>query len=183
METFTEPKPLERNPRYSAQRRRTLAGLSDDMIDRPLVGLVRDFNRLPCCYTLQCCYGHFVYPGQEDPHNLEPLPRTDAIHKVEYRIAYVAVCVQTSDSGKRLLDAMRKIPTIDPENIQLCCAGWFWERHVNSYALQVEPDRFKSLDQAVLEYEEALKIEKVRNELFRELRAFLKKQRLSTGLD
>ena len=36
----------------------------------------------------------------------------------------------------------------------------------NSYALQVEPDRFKFQDTAIVGYKEALHIEKIRNEFF-----------------
>jgi len=166
LETYAEPKELAQDPHYRAQRREALAGLSEGMIDEPIVEIVNGLNRLPYCYTLQSCFGHFVYDGQDNPHNLEALPLTHNIARVEYRIAYVAFCIENSASGKRLLEDLRGIPTIDPENIQFCCAEWFWERHVNSYALQVEPDRFKRQDSAVLDYGEALRVEKIRNEFF-----------------
>jgi hypothetical protein len=75
-----------------------------------------------------------------------------------------------------LLEALNEITAIDPQNIQLCCAEWFWERQVNSYALQVEPDRFKHKDTAILDYREALHIEKIRNEFFVQLRELLQKE-------
>ena len=53
---------------------------------------------------------------------------------------------------------------------------WFWERQINSYALQVEPDRFKHEDRAILGYKEALKIENIRNEFFVQLKELLQKQ-------
>jgi len=46
-------------------------------------------NELPYCFTLQSCFGHFVFCGQNDQQNLEPLPVNDPIVKVEYRIAYI----------------------------------------------------------------------------------------------
>ena len=177
METFTEPKALGGNPHFQDQRRKCLAGLSDYMIDDPIVELVNAFNSLPYCFTLQSCYGHFVYSGQNDPRNLEPLPMTDTLASVEYRIAYIAFCVENSDSGMLLLESLKSIPDIDPDNIQFCCAEWFWEKQVNSYALQVEPDRFKSQDTVILNYNEALKVEKVRNEFFVQLRDLLRKQK------
>ena len=61
---------------------------------------------------------------------------------------------------------MKEITGMDPQNIQVCCADWFWERQVNSFALQVEPDRFKTKDRVMLDYSEALYIEKVRNAFF-----------------
>jgi hypothetical protein len=176
LETFTEPKALVGNPLYQDQRKKSLADLHDDMIDKPIIELINALNKLPYCFTLQCCYGHFIYSGQNDPHNLESLPLTDTIARVEYRIAYIALCIENSDLGRMLFDALKVIADIDPENIQFCCAEWFWERQVNSYALQVEPDRFKFEDKAILDYQEALKIEKIRNDFFVQLKELLQKQ-------
>ena len=169
MQTYTEPKPLVGNLHYWEQRTKNLSVLGDEMIDTPIVEIINNFNKLTYCFTLQCCYGHFLYPGQEDPKNLESLPITDTISTVEYRIAYIAFCVENNESGKRLLKDMERVTRIDKKNIQFCCADWFWERQVNSYALQVEPDRFKNEDKALLGYEEALHIEKVRNKFFTHL--------------
>jgi len=36
-------------------------------------------------------------------------------------------------------------------------ADWFWERWTNSYALQVEPARYMTADEAILQSEEALR--------------------------
>lgn len=176
MKTFTEPKELEENPRYHEQRRRTLAGLRDEMLDAPIVGLINGFNGLPYCFTLQSCYGHFVYRGQKAPHNLEPLPMTDTISEVQYRIAYIAFCIEHSDSGRGLFKTLSEIPATDPANIQFCCAEWFWKRHVNTYALQVEPDKWKHEDKVLLDYEEALNIEKVRNRFFVHMKELLRRQ-------
>ena len=92
------------------------------------------------------------------------------------RIAYFAFCIDNSESGRMLFDDLKEITAIDPENIQFCCAEWFWKRQVNSYALQVEPDRFKHKDKAILDYKEALKIENIRNEFFVHLNELLQKQ-------
>jgi len=166
LETFIDLKEFEENPLYQAQRQRSLGDLTDDMIDVPIIDLINGFNRLPYCFTLQSCYGHFVYNGQKDPHNLEPLPGKDTITKVEYRIAYIAFCIENSLLGRGLFESLKKITAIDPDNIQFCCAEWFWKRQVNSYALQVEPDRFKREDTAILDYKEALHIEEILNEFF-----------------
>jgi hypothetical protein len=166
LETFAELKELVENPDYPTQRQETLHVLTDEMIDIPIIKLVNSFNKLPYCFTLQSCYGHFVYNSQTDPRNLEPLPMRDDIAEVEYRIAYIALCIENSLSGRELFESLRKIPAIDPENVQFCCAEWFWERYANSYALQVEPDRFKHKDTAIFDYDEALYIEKTRNEFF-----------------
>jgi hypothetical protein len=166
LETFARMKPLVDNPYYPQQKQKALAGLADEMIDRPIVDIVNSFNRLPCCFTLQACYGHFVYKGQDDPHNLAPLPSRTVEGDVEYRIAYIALCIENSRAGRDLLEKLKTVPAIDPENIQLCSAAWFWNQQVNAYALQVEPDRFKYQDRARLGFEEALHIEKIRNRFF-----------------
>ena len=176
METYTEPKALVENPHYQRQRQTSLANLSDEMIDIPIIELVNSFNKLPYCFTMQSCYGHFLYKGQRDPHNLESLPAINTIASVEYRIAYIAFCIENSNSGRRFLEALKEITSIEPENIQLCCAEWFWKRQVNSYALQVEPERFKHQDRAKLNYNEALHIEKTRNTFFVQLKELIKKQ-------
>lgn len=173
LETFSEPKELIENPHYRLQREESLAGFTDNMIDPPIIGLIRAFKEIPYCFTLQCCHGHFIYGGQEDHDNLASLPITNNISKVEYRIAYIAFCIENSFKGRLLLKALQAIPAIDPENIQFCSASWFWERQVNSYALQVEPNRFKHKDKVLLGYSEALKIEKSRNEFFDKLRELL----------
>ena len=174
METYTEPKAFVQNPDYQVQKQKALSGLTDDMIDRPIVDIVHGFNRLPHCFTLQTCYGHFVYDDQPDRYNLEPL-RVDKEIKanIAYRIAYIAFCIENSTPGIELFESLKTITAIDPQYVQFCCAQWFWERQVNSYALQVEPDRFKDQDTAVIDLKEALYIEKIREEFFLRLHKLL----------
>lgn len=181
METFTEPKQLADNPDYHIQRAKTLSALTDEMIDTPISNLINAVNNLPYCFTLQSCYGHFVYSGQKDPQNVDPLPRGDTIAEVEYRIAYIALCIENSLLGRELLEKLKEIPAFDPEYVQCCCAEWFWERHINSYAVQVEPDRFKDKDTATVDFEEALHIEQTRDELFIRLHRLLEDIRSNTG--
>ncbi len=174
METFIEPPELVGNPDFRYQKKKTLSGLSDGMIDHPIIELIHSFNKLSYCFTLQSCFGHFTYKGQNNRHNLDPLPITDKILSVEYRIAYICVCIENCGLGKGLLHALKDITAIDPDNIQFCSAEWFWERQVNSYALQVQPDRFKHRDSVILAYNEALHIEKIRNRFFYNLQEVLK---------
>ncbi len=174
METFTEPKEMVENLHYQAQRNKSLGNLTDSMIDIPIIALINDFNKLSYCFTIQSCYGHFVYSVQKNSHNLEPLPVTDTIARVEYRIAYIAFCIENSASGRQLIETLKEVTAIDPKSIQFCCAEWFWKRQVNSFALQVEPDRFKTEDRAILDYKDALHIEKIRNEFFIRLDELLK---------
>ena len=125
METFIEPKELEENLQFKKQKRKTLRGLKDSMIDKPIIDVVIGFNKLPYCFTMQSCFGHFVYNTQRDPNNIEPLPITDTITTVEYRIAYIAFCVENSESGIRFIKALDEITSIDSAYIQFCSAEWF----------------------------------------------------------
>ncbi len=68
--------------------------------------------------------------------------------------------------GRELFQSLNNIMTIDPKNVQFFCAEWFWKKQINSYALQVEPERFKHKDKILIDYNEALRIEQIRNEFF-----------------
>ncbi len=169
METFTEFKPLVDNPYFLQQREKALNQLDINTIDAPIKEIIKDFSNLPYCFTLQSCYGHFLYNNQKNSKNIESLPESNNIYNVEYRIAYIALCNQNNEQGRILLQKLKKIPSIDPEYIQFGCADWFWKRQVNSYALQVEPQRYKKEDKITVNFQEALHIEKVRNKFFRRI--------------
>jgi hypothetical protein len=168
METFAPPRPLTDYPGFEAERSRSLARLEPGALDAPIRELVLDFARLPQCFTLQSCYGHFVHAEQPDRASLEPLPGHD-IGQVTYRIAYLALCIEDSRAGRRLLRALEDVPAVDSELIQLGSPTWFWDRHPNSYALQVEPARYAHRDVAMIPYREALTIEMVRGRFFSSL--------------
>lgn len=175
METFTAARPFVADPDCARRRHETLAELDLDDVDPPIVDVVVGFNTLPHCFTLQCCFGHFVWaPGQDD-HNLEPLPR-EPVGSIRYRIAYVAVSIEDSPRGRDLRDAMARVATLDPGFIQFGSADWFWERWVNSYVLQVEPTAQQCKDEADLEHAEALCTERVRERFFEEIRALVEAQ-------
>jgi len=166
METFAAPKPLLPNPNFKAQKQSSLVDFKDHMIDVPIVEIIERFNRLPFCYTLQSCYGHFVFEGQPDQQSVNPLPATPITTTIEYRIAYIAFAIANSNAGRRFMIALSDLVVLDPDYIQFCSAEWFWKRQVNTYALQVEPDRFKHQDTAMLNYSEALQVQAVRNTFF-----------------
>ena len=174
LETFTDLIELVENSCYQEQRQKSLSSLSDDMIDAPIIEVINVFNRLPYCFTIQGCYGHFIFKGQTDLYNFEPLPAENTIVRVEYKIAYVAFCIDNSLPGKSLLSTLKQVALIDPDYIQFCSATWFWERQVNSYALQVEPDRYKDKDKVKLDYHEALHIQTVRAMFFTGLKERLR---------
>ncbi|MCP4723575.1 MAG: hypothetical protein GY863_00990 [bacterium] len=169
METFTEIKPLVNNPLFQHQRERALGSLDITKIDHPLIDLIDGFSRIQYCFTMQCCYGHFVHEYQKDENNIEPLSSLQSVKEIRYRIAYITFCIENSKQGKQLFHDLKTLTSIDPANVQFGCADWFWQRQVNSYALQVEPDRFKTQDESVIEIEEALLLEKIRKEFFDQL--------------
>lgn len=173
METFIAAKPMVEDPAFADQRKWILRGLTSRMIDKPIAQLITGFNELPCFYTLQCCYGHFVHEAQPSRENLARLPESEVRSDIEYRIAYIAFVLENSPPGRELMDKLKRVPLIDPLNIQFCSAEWFWERQVNSYALQVEPDRFKDWDTAVLSYAEARIVERIRDRFFKKLQGIL----------
>jgi hypothetical protein len=176
METFTEAKDFADNPHYHQQRQESLRGLDMNTIDAPIIEIIDGFAKLSCCFTLQSCYGHFLHESQKDPKNIAPLPISAHISRVEYRIAYIALCIQNSDPGRELFHDLSKIPALDPQFIQFGCAEWFWKKQVNSYALQVEPKRHMFQDRISVGYKEALHIEKIRDEFFGELKKIINKR-------
>ena len=170
METFTDLKDFVDNPYFHDQRKKWLSKLDIGSIDTPIVELISGFAKLDYCFTLQSCYGHFLHNSQKNPYNIEPLPLSNCISNVEYKIAYIALCIENSKQGRTLFYDLKEIPSIDPEYIQFGCAEWFWKRQVNSYALQVEPKKHMTKDRLFVDYWEALHIEKVRNKFFTRLK-------------
>jgi hypothetical protein len=174
LETFTDLKDFVDNPYFHDQRKSCLSRLDIESIDAPIVALISDFAKLDYCFTLQSCYGHFLHNDQKDPYNIELLPVSKSISNVEYKIAYIALCIENSKKGRFIFQNLRNIPSIDPEYIQFGCAEWFWEKHVNSYALQVEPTRHMTKDRISVDYSEARHIERVRNNFFTQLKKLIK---------
>jgi len=170
MKTFTKLNAFVNDPNYYEKREESLRILRLSTIDPPIVEIIKDFANLHYCFTLQSCYGHFIHKSQQNSKNIEPLSNLDKSPDIEYRIAYIAICIQNNDFGKQLLQDLKKITKIDHEYVQLGSAEWFWERQVNTYALQVIPERYKTEDRCQLSIQESLHVEKVRNEFFKELK-------------
>ena len=174
METFTKIKEFEKNPRYHKQRQESINNLDISIIDKPIVELIKWFLKLPYCFTLQSCYGHFMYYDQRRKYNIDKIPESYSIKYFKYSIAYIALCIQDNRSGRKLFEELNTVPQIDPGYIQFGSAEWFWKRQVNSFALQVEPERYAIKDSIFIEYEEALYIEIIRNKFFKKLRDIIK---------
>ena len=173
METFTELKPFVNNPQFSHQRQHCLSKLDFNAIDEPILGLIRNLVRFDFCFTLQSCYGHFVYEKQNDRYNTLPLPTFPISGGIEYRIAYIALCLENNENGKAFLKNLSHLRSIDAHYIQFGSADWFWDKQVNSFVLQVEPERFRYKDKAIVDYKEALYLEKIRNQFFLKLNNIL----------
>jgi len=170
METYTSAEDLLPNPQFNEQRLHALKGLDLMGIDKPIVDFIDGIALRSDCFTLQSCYGHFLYRDQRDTQNLDPLPESDPNTPISYRIAYIALCVKEGAPGRELLSKLNQIPFFDPSNVQFGTAAWFLERQVNTYIVQVEPERYKTQDSCDLDYREALHVEKVRERFFQELR-------------
>ncbi len=174
METFTYPIEPVNNPLFEKERQAAVQGINPNELDKPLVDIIGRFNKLKYVYTLQCCYGHFLYGSQSHEHNLLPLPEYDP-GMITYRIAYLAFCIRVDTEGLRLCEALMKLQDIDKHFIQFGSADWFWERCINSYVLQVEPERYKYQDIAEVDWSEARHIQKIRTLFFNELKTLILK--------
>lgn len=170
METFIEVLDFVKNSNYDCQRQDCLHRFDIGEIDPPIMDIVKGFTEIPCCFTLQSCYGHFLHPFQIDPHYSGPLHIPEGVADIEYRIAYIAVCIQNSSKGEALFRKLRSIPAIDHEYVQFGCAEWFWDQYVNSFVLQVEPKNQMKRDRCIVSVQEAFHIEKIRNLFFEKLR-------------
>ena len=168
MQTFAKPGRFVTDPGFDAKRTQALQTLVLSEIDAPIRGLIERFSKLQCCFTLQSCFGHFVHGEAPLTDNLEPLPDHD-VGVIRYRMAYLALCIKNDGSGRRLYAALEKVQSADPQYVQLGSPWWFWERQVNSFALQVEPSRYAFQDQVDVGYAEALHLQKVRNRFFQDL--------------
>jgi hypothetical protein len=175
LETFTKPRDFVENPKYLEDRKVFLSTIDFHTIDQPIMALVEKFAMLPYCFSLQSCYGHFLYSSEQDTHNLGRLPTRD-VGLVTYRIAYMAFCLESSQFGIELFNALSRIPEIDPDFVQFGSADWFWERYLNSYVLQVEPARHINKDQFIVEHSEAQHIQRIRDLFFTRIAELLESQ-------
>ena len=173
METFTKARVFVGSSQFQEQRREVLLELDFSSIDAPIIDVVKGFSKLQHCFTLQSCFGHFLFPGNKDPQNTKTIPQAKPIGSIEYRIAYLAFCLENSTHGKQFSRHLMELESIDRQYIQYGSADWFWERYPNSYVLQVEPARFANQDTCQLDYEEALHVEWIRNLFFDQVRILL----------
>jgi len=160
------------NRNFDRVRQKAVAKLDLSSVDSPITDIIERFTALPHCFTLQCCFGHFIREPEQGLHNTDPIP-TGFAGSVTYRIAYIAFCLENSPRGRAFRQSLARLSSIDPGFVQFGSADWFWERCVNSYVLQVEPEAHMLQDEAILSPAEALRTQEVRNRFFRELRVLL----------
>lgn len=180
MITFTIPKPFVEDPEYRKKKEKSLIELEDILkkneLDLPIKKVIMEINKIPCCFTLQSCYGHFVHLYQKNSNNIVSLSKYSS-EKIDvlYRIAYVAFCIQDNEPGKLLYEDLKLLVKIDPRYIQFGSSDWFWDQCVNSFVLQVSPERRRYEDKFNIDMEEALYIENVRNKFYQKLRDSIRK--------
>jgi len=165
---------------YARDRERVMSAFDTASIDAPILDVIQGFAQLPHCFTLQSCFGHFVWDGQADPRSFEAVPARD-IGSVRYSIAYLALCIEQNPAGARLRESLAGVRAVDAEYVQFGSPGWFWEQYPNSYALQVEPERFQSQDRAVVAHSEALRVQAARDEFFARVREVVAVARAEIG--
>lgn len=171
MQTFTPPRPFVTHQDYWRDRERTLEGLSkviqERKIDPPLLPLMQECISIPHCFTLQCCYGHFVHRCAPDLENLVPISSfEEPVGPIRYRLAYIALCIENSRNGYALYHDLSGMTGMDPECIQFRSADWFWDQMPNTYCIQLEPERLKEEDSGLVSWKEALRIEELRGPFF-----------------
>jgi hypothetical protein len=166
MQTYIEYKELVDHPNYTTQKNETLTKLIMADIDPAFVKLVNLFNSRSFCFTLQCCSGHF----SNDNIRLD-IPSRELFNQgtAKYHLAYIALCIQNSPKGKKLIKQLKQISLKMPDYIQFGCARWFWKKTINSYVLQVEPVAFKDKDFIQINQVEAGLIEEARKVFLMEL--------------
>lgn len=178
MKTFTEAKPMVVDHDYQMRRARSSreleAAFESGSIDAPISELVKRISRIPYCFTLQSCYGHFVFRDGTEEHSMKRISQDMGEGTtVRYRVAYMAFCLQDGQSGVELLDDLKAVHDVDPDYIQFGSADWFWNICVNTYVLQAEPERWRSEDYIDIDASEALRIETARDLLYSELEAVI----------
>ncbi len=175
METFTKARDFVTDRGYVRARQKALAALNKSALDKPIADIVSGFCALPHCFTLQCCYGHFLCDPAQDRHCLDPVPLAFS-GRATYRLAYIALCLEYSPGGQALRQSLVRLTAIDPRRVQFGSADWFWERWVNSYVLQVEPAAQMTKDEVILGAPEARRIQWVRDLLYQKLRVLLARE-------
>lgn len=174
METFTPPKQFIPHPEFAKERAMALRRL-EELIrlaepDPPLIPLLRQFMQVPVCFTVQSCYGHFVYSQSPGDRNLAPVSSfPDGVQQLRYRLAYMVFCIEDNVHGHALYDDLQSMTAIDPLYIQFGSAEWFWDMTPNTYVVQLEPLSGACQDSVIVKLDEAIHLERLRERFFMHL--------------
>ena len=178
METFCPARNLVENPGFDRKKDGALKDLDPRALDPEMRDLVAGFNRLAHCYTLQCCHGHIILPGDGPPEKRPRLPVENPPEKALYQLAYLALVVRNNGAGRRLADELALVADRNPAFIQLGSPAWFWQDcgQKNSFALQVSPEASKHLDRFEMTRSQALEWIKARTDFMAALERILDKE-------
>jgi len=184
MDTFIPARPFTHHPGYLSDRKNAQRELEMEIlkgsIDPPLLPLIRECIPITHFFTVQCCYGHFVHDLEPDTENLVlPSRYLGKVETVTYRLAYLAVCIQDNGRGREFYADLEALAEENPDYFQFGSADWFWEGMVNTYCIQLEPERFKAKDSAVISLREALVIEELQKVFFNRLAEIIHRHRAS----
>jgi len=140
--------------------------------------MIRECMQIPHCFTVQCCCGHFVHDEEPDSDNLSlPSHYAGMAESLRYRVAYLAVCIRDEKRGRELFADLRALAEQESGYIQFGSADWFWKRMVNTYCIQLEPERMKDQDSGMVSLSEARTLEKIRTVFFDRLAGIIRKHR------
>jgi hypothetical protein len=187
METFNPARPFTLHPGYVSDREKAQRELAEEIlrgsIDPPLLPMIRECIPITHFFTVQCCFGHFVHDMEPDTENLVPPSQySGKIETVRYRLAYLAICLQNNIRGREMYSDLEEMAADNPDYVQFGSADWFWERMVNTYCIQLEPERLKNRDSEVITLEEALHLETLREDFFTRLTGIVQKHRIYPSL-
>ncbi|MGD8561977.1 MAG: hypothetical protein PVG03_05565 [Desulfarculaceae bacterium] len=175
METYGPARQMVPDPDFEKKKNKTLAGLDPQILDPPMRDLVAGYNKLPYCYTLQCCHGHIVIPDKGPYSDWQRLPVEDPPLKALYQLAYLALVIRNNPPGQGLLRALASLAGTNPGFMQFGSPDWFWnaQGQANSFALQVSPQRSKDLDRFEMIEAEARQWMAAREQFMQGLRRIL----------
>lgn len=155
------------------------------IIDPQIMDIIEGIMAVPHCFTLQSCYGHIIEQGTDGSRVKRIDPEPALPDNGLYQIAYLALVLENSESGRSLYQSLIDISLLDNNFIQFGSAEWFWknEGFCNSYVIQVAPSGCRHLDRFNMSGEEAQKWLNSRALFFNELKKLFELVRMQISHD
>ena len=100
METFGKPRKMVEDERFSEKREQALKQLRISDIDPPISDIVKGFNEISWCFTLQSCHGHIIEQGPVENRVEKLEPESGLPESTLYQIAYAALVLENSGPGE-----------------------------------------------------------------------------------